>query len=884
MASSGGEAEIDSSKEEKGITRKFWLFFLFLVVDLATSAILMTPIIPKIYSLEGTSNVFKLPESVIDLGILSAARFVLALIAFLYSFSSAEVRPEYPFDLYKPNGDKKSSSELEQEALERSFLSWFRNYVFRAAFPCEFVALVTGVLCIVKCLVRLNLEVGTLVDAENLHPLMWSAFTVAALFSAIEASMMDSVCCSLAKLGEIRRKRGDSSLLVRSPSFLSEPLLTADEEVAESETASQQDDENERGVSDIHGDANYKASWSDLVSLCKPDLHLILAAFVFLLLAAGAQIWIPKCTGLILDGLANEFSGDTTDADRHKKMSDVPGFTENVKLLIIFSILGGVFSGLRGSIFTVVGGRANVRLRTKLMDSLLVQDIGFFDTTKTGDITSRLSSDTTLVGDQVTLNVNVFLRSLVQAIGVLIFMFKLSWQLSILAFISVPAITILSKWYGMFIRSLTKVMQTKLADGNSLSEAAISSMATVRAFDAATTEFKEFEECMQNYLGLNMKSAIAYSGYATVSTSLPQLVTALVVFYGGLLVRNGDLTSGELVSFLLYLQSLSDAFSSIGYIFSSLTQAVGAADKVFELMNRKPQLRSEYHEPCMHSAVTLASKTRETGLEPETCHGDIVLDDVEMYYPARPKRRILNGLSLRVQPGKIAALVGQSGGGKSSVISLVQHLYEQSKGKVMIDGKEVHELSPRWLSRNISIVSQEPTLFGRSIKRNIIYGLEGTDKEPSDEEIERVAKLANAHDFIEKMPQKYDTDVGERGVQLSGGQKQRIAIARALIRKPKVLLLDEATSALDAESEHMVQEAIDHMLESGRSENGSSGMTVLIVAHRLSTIRNADIIFVVKDGQVVEEGNHTDLIEKPDSAYAALVQRQMMVQQKLEEN
>lgn len=160
-------------------------------------------------------------------------------------------------------------------------------------------------------------------------------------------------------------------------------------------------------------------------------------------------------------------------------------------------------------------------------------------------------------------------------------------------------------------------------------------------------------------------------------------------------MRNGDLTSGELVSFLLYLQSLSDAFASIGYIFSSLTQAVGAADKVFELMNRKPRLRSEYHAPCLHSTVTLASRTRETGLEPEACHGDIVLENVEMYYPARPKRRILNGLSLRVQPGKIAALVGQSGGGKSSVISLVQHLYEQSKGKVMIDGKQVHELSPR---------------------------------------------------------------------------------------------------------------------------------------------------------------------------------------------
>jgi ABC-type multidrug transport system fused ATPase/permease subunit len=217
------------------------------------------------------------------------------------------------------------------------------------------------------------------------------------------------------------------------------------------------------------------------------------------------------------------------------------------------------------------------------------------------------------------------------------------------------------------------------------------------------------------------------------------------------------------------------------------------------------------------------------------------------------------------------------------VISLVQHLYDASSGKVMIDGVDVHELSPRWLSQHISIVSQEPILFGRSIKRNIMFGLEGTDLEPSDEEIERVAKLANAHDFIEKMPRKYETEVGERGVQLSGGQKQRIAIARALVRKPKILLLDEATSALDAESEAMVQEAIDHMLATGREGGADSGMTVMIVAHRLSTVRNADIIFVVRDGKVVEEGHHEELIHRSDSAYSQLVRRQMDVQKKLED-
>jgi len=256
---------------------------------------------------------------------------------------------------------------------------------------------------------------------------------------------------------------------------------------------------------------------------------------------------------------------------------------------------------------------------------------------------------------------------------------------------------------------------------------------------------------------------------------------------------------------------------------------------------------------------------------------------VKMAYPARPKRTILNDMTLHIPAGKIVALCGSSGGGKSSILSLMQNMYQQESGKVLIDNHEIHELSPSWLAHHVSIVSQEPTLFARSIKRNIIYGLEGSDSEPTDEEIEDVAKLANAHDFISRMPQKYETEVGDRGVQLSGGQKQRIAIARALIRKPKILLLDEATSALDAESEHMVQQSIDQMLQANRGLDGL-GTTVVIVAHRLSTIRNADIIYVVKDGQLVEQGSHTDLMAQSGGAYNALVRRQLEVQDKQNES
>lgn len=355
---------------------------------------------------------------------------------------------------------------------------------------------------------------------------------------------------------------------------------------------------------------------------------------------------------------------------------------------------------------------------------------------------------------------------------------------TLLAFISVPAITVLSKTYGHFIRSLTKLMQKKLADGNSVSEAALGSMPTVRAFGAESAELNEFSIHCERYLCLNRKSAIAYMGYATITTSLPQIMIAVVLFYGGLLVHSegpDHISSGQLVTFLLYLSSLSDAFNSIGSIFASLTQAVGAADKVFELIHRKPKITEPSATAPESQTNTLQQRSsatsnlagygikpknithyRHRGLHPpsENCKGQINLDSVEMFYPARPQRKILHGLTLEAPPGKVVALVGPSGGGKSSIVSLVQHLYESSAGEVTIDGRRVQDLSYEFLSRNISIVSQEPTLFARSIHRNIIYGLEGTPYEPTEEEVKEAAKLANAHSFIENLPQGYETDVG----------------------------------------------------------------------------------------------------------------------------
>lgn len=897
----------DPSQQERDAEQgpsqwKVLLFLFVLFADAASTILLTIPFFSWTKEYEASDG-YTLHGSFIDLTILAAIRIITSLYSIFRNYCSSRVPIESPFELYHPNGDRKTREELENESLEEPWGPWWRRCLWRSSLAAEVAGLVTSLLCVVKCLARLNVELGLFDDAASFHPLFWLTLLFTAIFSVIESLNLESISLLANTCGRHRRGRtSGAGWMRRIGSNLSVPLLSAqvtpsgedDVELGEGEEEEEGDEELSpeavRGSSDITGDAVYKAKWSDLLALTYPDLNLIALAFIFLLLASAAQIYIPTFTGKILDALTKAFSDDKD----HSKIPiwQVPGFISNVVRLVLASIACGVFSGIRGSIFTLVGGRVNIRLRVRLMDSLLAQDIGFFDVTKTGDITSRLSSDTTLVGDQISLNVNVFLRSLVQVIGVLLFMFVLSWQLALLAFISVPVITALSKIYGEYVRKLTKLMQKKLADGNSTAEAAISSMATVRAFDAGESELVEFENSLKAYLSLNRRSAFAYFGYATCVTSLPNLVTAVVLFYGGLLVRNGDMTSGQLVSFLLYLQSLSEAFGSMGYIFSSLTQAVGAADKVFELMHRKPKLTppTAVDGPDItlphRSSLIAVSRTylqKMTGLRPSECQGAIELDSVSLCYPARPQRQVLNNMNLKVPSGAVVALVGPSGSGKSSVMSLVQHLYEPTQGRVMIDGICVHELSPHWLSRHVSVVSQEPTLFARSIKKNIMYGLDGTPEEPTFEEIQEAARLANAHDFIEKLPFGYDTECGERGVTLSGGQKQRIAIARALVRKPKILLLDEATSALDAESEALVQEAIDVMLARGRGQHEADAkMTVLVVAHRLSTVRNSDVIFVVQDGEVVEQGSHEQLIANADGAYSNLVLRQMNAQSKLE--
>lgn len=491
------------------------------------------------------------------------------------------------------------------------------------------------------------------------------------------------------------------------------------------------------------------SSLSQLLSLAAPDFWYFVVAFIALLVAAFSSAIIPHFTGQVINYVAGAEPNESK-------------FEKATIYLTCAGIICGIFTGIRGSLFTLTMARMDVRTRRALFANLLSFEMGYFDKNKVGEIISRLSSDTTKMSDQISLNINVFLRSVVEAAIVLFLMFRLSWQLSLLSLASMPIMTLISSLYGSFYRKLAGKAQDALADTSSVAEEAIGAMATVKDFAANPAELKAYEEELDRYYQLNKIEAAAYAGFTLTWTTIPSLVTALTLYYGGKLVlerdpsqpcgTHGHLCGGDLVSFMLYQQNLSNALEALGSIMGGIASALGAADKVLQLLNRQPEIKA---------SGKIASEPFIASVE---------LKNVFFSYPARPNITVLNNFSLRVEQGEIIALVGPSGGGKSSIVRLIEHHYKPSQGNVYIGERPVSDYEPGFLHRRMSTVGQEPTLFARSIRRNIIYGLEGENDEPTLGQVVEAAKLANAHDFITNMPKGYATHVGERGVQLSGGQ------------------------------------------------------------------------------------------------------------------
>jgi len=592
-----------------------------------------------------------------------------------------------------------------------------------------------------------------------------------------------------------------------------------------------------------------------MLALLLPDWPILARAFVFLVAAAVAQASMPMFISETLKGIIDGQNAGTLHLNT---------FIGPLRNYLLAGVVAAVCASLRGSSFITVAAKASTRLRSQLFESLVKQDIGFFDKTKTGEITSRLTQDCQKVIDQISFNVNFFTRTFVELITTLCFMFYYSKRLTLTAFVTVPFLVFLSKKVGNYMRTLSENTQQSLAEGNAIAEEALASISTVRTLAGERAEETRFLGKLKEYAKLELQRARIYVGYLTSVTLLPELGKCLVLFQIGILCMQG-LPAQTLLAFIFYLDRLNGCFNSLADIWTTVQQAIGSATRVFELIDREPDGRLRVSEGLS------ASHT-----ESPVIAGHLQLHDVHFSYPKRPERRTLKGLTLDCPPGKVVALVGPSGGGKSTCIGLFQRLYEPQNGTVILDGRDVAEYDSHVFTEAVTTVSQEPVLFGFTVQENILYGL--PDEHPArvgsehnqsvSAAVIRAAELANAHDFISNFSQGYHTEVGERGVALSGGQKQRIAIARALVRKPKVLLLDEATSALDAESELKVQQAIDKLMS-------KQDLTVVIVAHRLSTVKGADKICVVADGVIVEEGTHEELLQLPEGRYRRLVNQQL---------
>nr|WP_225936929.1 ABC transporter transmembrane domain-containing protein [Myxococcus sp. RHSTA-1-4] len=566
-----------------------------------------------------------------------------------------------------------------------------------------------------------------------------------------------------------------------------------------------------------------------LLSLARPELPVLAAGTFFLLVSSAASLAYPQAIGDLVD----EALGT-----RSQQMLD--GLA--LAMLAVF-VVQGVAMALRAYLFNTAGERVVARLRKDLFRAMLSQEIAFFDGRRTGELTSRLASDTTVLQNTVTANVSMALRFTMQIAGGVALLFYTSARLTGVMLAIIPAVVLGAVLYGRRVRGISRQVQDALAAASNVAEEDLSGIRTVRSFAAEPNEVERYGTAMDRVFAFARARTRETSIFLGATSIAGYGAVAAVLWYGGRLVVAGGLSVGELTSFLIYTMLVAFSFSALAELWGDFMRASGASDRVFELLDREP-------------AIAPGGQSL-----PEV-RGHVEFRDVHFAYPTRPDVPVLQGVNLELRPGEVVAVVGPSGAGKSTLASLLSRFYDPQGGAVLLDGHPLTSLDPHWLRRNIGMVAQEPQLFSCSIADNIRYGR----PDATDAQIEEAARAANAHAFIQRFPEGYQTQVGERGVQLSGGQKQRVAIARAVLKDPRLLILDEATSALDAESEHLVKDALERLMK---------GRTTLIIAHRLSTVANADRVLVLEGGHVIQSGTHAALMGQ-DGLYRRLVERQFV--------
>ena len=575
--------------------------------------------------------------------------------------------------------------------------------------------------------------------------------------------------------------------------------------------------------------------------------RLMLGAW-FLLLTAICNMLVPYFAGRMTDAISLTLQDRKDDA---KEMAN-----EALYGLLAVGLIGGVFQAARSYLFNTASYKVVARLRNRLFTNILAQEVAFFDSITSGSLISRLTADTALLKNVATQNLSMALRGLATAVIGLAFMFSTSYKLTLVVMAAFPPLIAVAMWQGRRLRVLSKLTQTALAEATAVAEDSLGAIRTVRAFAREEDESSHFSRSVDKALAVEMKygwSGAVFNGALMAATTI---VLGVTFWYGALLAIEGDMTTGELNAFILY--SINSAFgvALIAGTFVSIVQALGASTRVFELLDRESRIQLDGKETPgdLLNGGSNASDSANNGVA-------VTFTDVKFAYPSAPDRGVLKGLSLDVHAGSCVAIVGSSGAGKSTIGSLLMRYYEPDSGVVAVAGINVSQIEHKHLHKLIGVVSQEPVLFARSIKDNCKFGA----PDATDDKIWDAMTRANVAEFVRTLDKGLDTWVGERGIKLSGGQKQRIAIARAVLCNPQVLLLDEATSALDAESERLVNQALDTMMR---------GRTSIVIAHRLSTIQTADVVACVDGGVIAETGTHQELTAKK-GVYASLMAKQL---------
>jgi ATP-binding cassette, subfamily B, bacterial MsbA len=525
-----------------------------------------------------------------------------------------------------------------------------------------------------------------------------------------------------------------------------------------------------------------------------------------------------------------------------------------VGLVVLFTIQA-LLNYAQTYLLSAVGERVVAGLRQELFGRLLMMPPGFFAERRTGELTSRLTTDIGLLQGVLSHQIAEFSRQMLALVGGIILLTLMQPRLTLTALAVVPLVVGSALFFGRRLRRMTTSVQDKVADATASAEEAFSQIRTVQSFVQEPAERRRYAE----RIGESVRAALVraqirgvFFGVLTFSTFVGIVI---VLWQGGLLVLEGQLTPGELVQFLLYTITIAAAIGALASFFSSYQEAVGAAQRVFEILETEPGIKDP------PAPVALPSPAR----------GRVLFDKVSFRYSLDTSAAwTLQDIDLSCSPGEVIALVGPSGAGKTTLVSLLPRFWDPDRGRILVDGVDIRSLRLAELRSAIAIVPQDPALFSGTIRENIAYARLGA----SMQDVEAAARAAHAHEFVERLPDRYETVVGERGIKLSGGQRQRVAIARAILKDPVILILDEATSSLDTESERFIEDAMGKLLV---------GRTTLIIAHRLSTVRRADRLIVMDRGRVVEDGTHGELLEL-SGLYARLYQRQFRDEDTVEQD